>query len=98
MRSAGYDDPSIARVQTLLRKERLKLDPEVQTLEDVACLVFLEHYLEDFSQKHDSEKVVDILRKTWGKMSQEGQQAALALPLSPDAKAFVERAMGGIEL
>ena len=95
MRGAGYDESVIVRVQTLLRKERLKLDPEVQTLEDVACLVFLEHYLSDFAQKHESGKVMDILRKTWRKMSSKGQQAALALPLTPDAKDFVERALSG---
>src|SRR3954471_24845662 len=43
LRAAGYDDdPTIARVASLIRKERLKTDPEAQTLEDVICLVFLE--------------------------------------------------------
>ena len=41
LRDVGYDDATISRVQTLLRKERLKRDAEVQCLEDVICLVFL---------------------------------------------------------
>ncbi|MEE9140397.1 MAG: DUF4202 domain-containing protein [Alphaproteobacteria bacterium] len=90
---AGYDDDTIARVQSLLRKERLKLDPEVQALEDVICLVFLEHYFADFSTQHDEEKVVEIVRKTWKKMSPEGHQAALALKLPPEASALVEKAL-----
>ena len=40
----GYNLESIDRVSALLRKERLKSDPEVQLLEDVACLVFMTHY------------------------------------------------------
>lgn len=92
--SAGYDEATIARVQSLLRKERLKADPEAQLLEDVICLVFLEHEFADFAAKHEEAKVVDILRKTWRKMSPGGQQAALSLPLPPARRALVERALG----
>ncbi|MBI4081586.1 MAG: DUF4202 domain-containing protein [Candidatus Lambdaproteobacteria bacterium] len=91
----GYDEVFVARVQSMLRKERLKLDADVQLLEDVACLVFLEHYFEPFAARHDEAKTVDILRKTWRKMSALGQQAALALPLSASATALVQRALGG---
>jgi Domain of unknown function (DUF4202) len=94
LRDVGYDEAFIARVQSMLRKERLKLDPDVQTLEDVACLVFLEFYFSGFGAKHDDEKVIDILRKTWRKMSPRGQQAALALPLTSAALALVQRAIG----
>ncbi len=82
MRAAGYDQPDIDRVGALIRKERLKRDPEAQILEDVACLVFLEHYAGDFIAKHDDDKVVDILKKTARKMSEDGLSAAnkLALP------------------
>ena len=48
LREAGYDEEPIARVRSLLRKERLKRDPETQLLEDVIGLVFLEHYLAGF--------------------------------------------------
>lgn len=81
MRSAGYDDADIARVAALVRKERFKTDPDAQTLEDVACLVFLEHYFDAFSPKVAEEKLADILAKTWDKMSSAGHSAAAALNL-----------------
>jgi len=51
MQAAGYGADDIARVGALVRKERLKRDGEAQTLEDVACIVFLEFYVEAFMQK-----------------------------------------------
>ncbi len=92
LREIGYGDETVARVQTLLRKERLKADPEVQLLEDVACLVFLDHYFAEFAQKHDEEKLVDIVRKTWRKMSPRGHEAARGLRFPPDLGAIVARA------
>ncbi|HEV8290322.1 MAG TPA: DUF4202 domain-containing protein, partial [Tepidisphaeraceae bacterium] len=76
----GYDQATVGRVQSLLKKERLKEDPEAQLLEDVICLVFLQHYFEEFAKEHDEEKVIGILRKTWRKMSERGHEAALQLP------------------
>lgn len=93
LRESGYDEPTVARVQSLLRKEGLKSDPETQLLEDVICVVFLENYFADFAPQHDEEKVVNILRKTWRKMSERGRQAALGLKLPNEARALVERAL-----
>ena len=93
LREVGYGDDTIARVGALLRKERLKADPQVQLLEDVACLVFLQHYLPAFAAQHDDAKVVDILGKTWRKMSARGRAAALALDLEPRVRALVSRAV-----
>ncbi len=92
---AGYDEAVIDRVKGLLRKHRLKTDPEVQMLEDVACLVFLESYFADFSKKHDEAKVIGILQKTWAKMSPKGHDAALALDMPAEARALVEKALSG---
>jgi hypothetical protein len=89
----GYDPPTVARVQALIRKEKLKSDAEMQMLEDVICLVFLESYFADFSEKHDAAKVIDIVRKTWRKMSPQGHEVALSLPLEPAARRLVERAL-----
>ncbi len=94
MADNGYDDDAIQRVKDLLLKRGLKRDDEVQALEDVVCLVFLEFYLEDFAQKHDEEKLIDIIRKTWNKMSEQGHQAALKLPLSSDMLQLVTKALG----
>lgn len=79
LRDVGYDDAFVARVQSLLRKENRKRDPEMQQLEDVICLVFLRHYLEDFVRKHNypEEKLIAIITKTWSKMSYAAQIAAL---------------------
>jgi hypothetical protein len=93
LREVGYDDTTVARVEALLRKERLKTDPDVQLLEDVICLVFLEHYLSDFVPKHDEEKLLGVLRKTWPKLSDDGREAALELNLSAELRALIERAL-----
>ena len=92
---AGYDDGAQARVAKLIRKLGLGTDPETQTLEDVICLVFLEHYFSDFSAKHEDDKVIDILRKTWAKMSPRGHGLALELAagLEPSRRALIERAV-----
>lgn len=94
LRDVGYADDTVERVQGLLRKERLKADPEVQTLEDVICLVFLEHYLSDFATQHNEAKLINILRKTWRKMSERGRAVALTLDLGPNLRSLVERAVG----
>ena len=93
LREVGYGDDVVARVGSLLRKERLKADPDVQLLEDVICLVFVEHYLAGFAPKHDEETLAGVLRKTWRKMSDEGHRAALALDLPENVRAVVERAV-----
>jgi len=89
----GYDDDVIDRVRALLRKTRLKHDAEVQCLEDVACVVFLESYFAAFAARQDEEKIIDIVRKTWQKMSPRGQQVALTLNLPPPARELVEKAL-----
>ena len=91
LRDVGYDEPTIARVQALVRKDRLKADPDVQLLEDVICHVFLTHYLPDFAAKHDEQKVIDILNKTWRKMSDEGRTAVASLELPEAVRSLVER-------
>ncbi len=96
MRDNGYDEAAIAHVGALIRKEQLKKDPESQALENVAAVVFLEHYFEDFLAKYDGyddEKIVDILGKTLCKMSPKGHAAALALPLPERARALVAAAV-----
>ena len=96
MREAGYDDDMIARVQALLRKEKLKVNPETQMLEDVVDLVFLQYYLADFVTKYshyEEEKLLGILRKTWRKMSEAGHAAALKLNYTPEILAVIQKAL-----
>lgn len=93
MLTEGYDEITINRVKDLLLKRSLKRDDEVQALEDVICLVFIEFYLAEFASKHDEEKLIDIIRKTWNKMSEKGHAAALKLPLPDDMLALVGKAL-----
>ncbi|MDA1092961.1 MAG: DUF4202 domain-containing protein [Acidobacteria bacterium] len=93
LREVGYDDALIARVESLLRKEQFPSDADGQLLEDVICLVFLEHYLADFAPKQDDATVLRVLTKTWRKMSVEGRREALALDLPSAVRSLVERAV-----
>ncbi len=93
LEEVGYDSETIDKVKFLLEKKQLKRNEETQTLEDVICLVFLEFYFESFAKEHQEEKVVDILQKTWRKMSEKGQEVALGLPLSQKSRRLVERAL-----
>jgi hypothetical protein len=96
MRANGYDEAAIAHVGALIRKEQLKKDPESQALENVAAVVFLEHYFDEFLAKYDGyndDKIVDILGKTLCKMSPKGHAAALALPLHERARSLVAAAV-----
>jgi hypothetical protein len=93
LREVGYDQATIERVQSLVLKERLKADPETQLLEDVVCLVFLENYFAEFARQHDEAKLIDIVRKTWKKMSPRGHEAALKLPLTDETRELVQKAL-----
>lgn len=82
MHACGYPQADINAVSAILRKQRLKADPDTQLMENVACLVFLERYFADFVAQHDDydeAKWVRILQRTWAKMSEPGHQAALTL-------------------
>ena len=93
LQQAGYNDDEIKAVQHILLKEQLKFDKEVQVMEDALCLVFLQFQYDDFLQQHDEEKVIRILKKSWGKMNDAGRQAALQLQYSEKGKALLEKAL-----
>lgn len=92
MQEAGYDEAATSRVKALITKKRLKQDREVQVLEDALCLVFLETQFSEFAQS-ESDKITGILQKTWKKMSPQGQQLALQLPLNAADRTIIERAL-----
>lgn len=94
MLEVGYDQEIIDRVSFLIQKKKLKKDEETQILEDVICLVFLEFYYTDFLAKHSDEKVIDILQKTWRKMSERGQKAALQLSYTEKGLQLIQKAIG----
>lgn len=92
----GYSLDDATRVAHLIRKEDLKKDEETQILEDVACLVFLDDQFEDFEKQHDEEKIVKILWKTWGKMSEKGHDLALKLPMSDRCRDLMSKALAEV--
>ncbi len=93
LRTLGYEQDIVARIGQLLRKEKLKQDIEAQQLEDVVCLVFLEDHLAEFAPKLEEAKIIEIIAKTWLKMSPAGQRAALALDLPAVSRRLVQMAL-----
>ena len=89
----GYSQGDADRVAHLIRKEDLQNDAETQVLEDVACLVFLDDQFEEFEKQHDEDKIVRILQKTWGKMSEKGHELALNIAMSERCKNLVQKAL-----
>ena len=94
LEKAGYSEEFIARVSFLIEKKLLKKDAETQLLEDVICLVFMEYYLDPFVQKHDREKMKNIILKTWNKMSEKGHQEALKINFSTTNFQLIKEALG----
>ena len=89
----GYGGEDAERVASMIRKDDFKKDEETQILEDVACLVFLDDQFEEFEKEHDEEKIVTILKKTWGKMSEKGHELALEISMSDRAKSLITKAL-----
>lgn len=93
LEQVGYDSEFIERVSFLINKKLIKKDEGSQTIEDVICLVFLEFYFEDFAAKHSEEKIIDILQKTWKKMSEKGHAEALKLSYSDTDLELIKKAL-----
>ena len=93
MQEVGYPEETREHVQRIMGKRHLSEDPESQTLEDALCLVFLETQFAELRQKTPAEKMQEILRKTWQKMSAKGRAAATQLALSQEDRDFVRRAL-----
>jgi hypothetical protein len=92
LEAVGYAEPLIVRVQTIIKKQGLGRDPEVQALEDALCLVFLELQFHDLAERLEEEKLLDVTRKTLAKMSPAAVALAGELPLEPADIALIERA------
>ena len=79
MRQAGYDEAMIDKVKAAVGKRGIKVNPDTQMLEDVTDLVFIEHYIVGFAGQHadySEDKWLDIIRKTWKKMSPQAHAFA----------------------
>jgi len=93
MLAHGYSEEDAETTAAIIRKEQLKSNNDSQTLEDVACLVFLQHYFDAFAAKHKEEKIIRIVQLTWRKMSTQGQEVALTLTLAPHLAQLVAKAL-----
>ena len=81
LEQAGYDEADIERLKLAVGKKSLKSNPDTQLLEDVTALVFIEHYMLEFAEKHpeySEEKWIDIIKKTWRKMTENAHEFALS--------------------
>lgn len=93
LKDLGFDSITIERVRDINLKKNLKTDSEVQAMEDALCLVTLEYQIEEFSAKHTDEKIIDIIRKTWNKMSEDAKKEALKLKYSNKVLSLIQKAI-----
>lgn len=91
MQQEGCSEEMLQRVRMIILKKSLATDPEAQTIEDALCLVFLETQFAGLRRKTPDEKMQDVLRKTWQKMSARGREEALRLPLASEDRALLLR-------
>ena len=98
LEEAGYDETFIERVKLAIGKKNLKSNPDTQIIEDIAALTFLEHYMttmyENFPD-YDEEKWIDIILRTWKKMSAAAQDFALSgkVKLPEDLVPVIQKAI-----
>ena len=95
MKEAGYSDEQVERVSQIVLKKRIKVDADVQTMENALCLVFLQYQYEEFKEKHTNEpdKIINILRKSLLKMDSYGHSFALTLTYTPQGLKLIEAAL-----
>ena len=91
--SAGVSAETIARVQSLVRKEGLGHDPETQLVEDAICLTFLETQFEELAARLDHDRLVTAVQKTVEKMSDAAVALVAQTRISPTARAALDDAL-----
>ena len=93
LEDAGYDEETIARVAALVSRRAGLADPDGQALEDAVCLVFFETQLADMAARLDRDRMVNILRRTWRKMSPAGHAQVRSLRLDSPEQELLEQAL-----
>ncbi len=96
MREVGYPEDSIQKVSSIILKKNLRSNPDAQALEDALCLLFLETQFDNLKEKTLDDKMKEIVRKTWKKMSTRAQKLALSLPLKQSSRQFLKEALQAI--
>lgn len=89
----GYNEQTIESVKTIVLKQKIKQNTDVQTMENALCLVFLQFQYDDLMAKHSDEKMISILKKTWAKMSDPGREMALTLSYSDKGLRLIKTAL-----
>ncbi len=89
----GINEADILLVSDTLKNQGNKSHIEAQIIMDIACLVFLKWYMEPFASKHQNEKVMDIMKKTIRKMSQEAVTIIPKLDLPESAQLILNMAI-----
>ena len=93
---AGVAAPDAEDVATWVSKTGLRRNPGTQALEDAACLVFFENEIEAFAAEHadySKEKMLNIVRRIWRKMSQPARDHALRLEMPPALAGLLREAV-----
>lgn len=93
LRELGYPEEVITRVQNLNLKKDFPHDAEGRVLEDALCLVFLERQFSDLASKTAEDKMINVLQKSWGKMTPAAQALALTLSYGSNARALLDKAL-----
>jgi hypothetical protein len=93
MESCEYTSEEIEEVKGMVAKKELKNNSNTQLIEDIACLVFIEHYLEDFSVDYSDEKLIKIIQRTWNKMSDKAHEFAVKIEVSAKVRAVLQEAL-----
>jgi len=93
MEQCDYSSEEIDSVKQMVAKKSLKDSADSQLLEDVTCLVFIDYYLEEFSTKHDDQKLIKIILRTWKKMSPKAHQFALEMSHSTKVLTLIKSAL-----
>jgi hypothetical protein len=90
---SGFDASERDQIIAILKKENLNTNPLAQVMEDVACMVFVQYYLEAFAAPHNTDKVVDIVRKTMLKMSKRAIDETAQLPLNDNVSRLIAQSL-----
>jgi hypothetical protein len=93
MSKEGYAEENVEAVRQIILKKNFQANPDAQTIEDALCLVFLESQFEELRQKTPDPKMIDIIQKTWKKMSAKAKEVALTMDLPPQHKALIQEAL-----
>ena len=98
LEEVGFDEATIERVKLAIGKKNLKKNQDTQILEDIAALTFMEHYMMAMYlnyPQYDEEKWIDIIIRTWKKMSPQAHDFALSgnVKLPPDLVPVIQKAI-----